>query len=183
MRTFIQTHDDVAFAILHSEGEPDHSVTPDHITAVEYEGENPEQFIGKKYNTNTKTWHDAEVYVYAILDEKGRAMEIRRTVYQHEADGYPLWEEGLRPDHYWANGKWNDPKDDEVIDVEEVTPTPAIEEDEEVRLKRLAVLAYKEKLHEEEEARLLAEMEQRGLDPVELGKEWQALMNEAVTPE
>jgi hypothetical protein len=145
---------------------------------VEYEGENPEQFIGKKYDTNTKTWHDAEVYVYAILDEKGRAMEIRRTVYQHEADGYPTWEDGLRPDHYWANGKWNDPKDDEIIDVEEVSQ-PIELEDEEVRLNRLAILAYKHQQKEEEDARLLEEMKKKGIDPLKLGKQLQDETNAA----
>ena len=64
MRTFIQLRNSVGYAIVITpEGEPDHSVTPDHTTAVEVFTENPDQFLNKKYNEETSTdpWTAAAV--------------------------------------------------------------------------------------------------------------------------
>ena len=168
MKTFIQLNDGIAFAVINTGGELDHTVTPDHVTAIEYEGDDPDGLLGKKYNAANKTWEQPEVYVYAILDDKGRAMEIRRTVHPQEAEGKPLWEQDTPPNFYWANDKWNNPADDEVIDVEEVEPVLAIEENEEERLKRVAIARYTILKQKEEQERLYQEMIANGIDPIAL---------------
>ncbi len=105
MPTFIQLNNNVGYAVIHASGEVDHTVTPDHITAIEYDGENPEQFLKKKYDPSTKTWSDAPLYVWCEVNEEGRIMEIRRTYFENEING-PIMTEDVRPDSKWVNGAW-----------------------------------------------------------------------------
>ena len=115
MKTFIQLRDGVGFAtLIVPDGEPDHSVTPDHTTAVEVFTDNPDQFLKMKYDEKTKSWSEAELYVFAELDDLGRVIELRRTYFLHEADGKPLLSQetlrDLRPDWTWDGEKWNIPQ-------------------------------------------------------------------------
>lgn len=109
MRTFIQLHDGIGFAILHTEGEPDHSVTPDHITAVEVFTSEPEQFLKMKYHEDTKSWSEPELFVFAELNERGEIIEIRRTYFEHEVTG-PLLTPDVAPNAMWINNEWVVPK-------------------------------------------------------------------------
>lgn len=121
MRTFIQLRNNVGFAVLHTAGgEPDHSVTPDHTTAIEVTGhENPDSLIRKKYDEETKTWSDAPVFRIADINHLGDILEIRRTVYEHEIDADTI----LMPDeadHLWhyIDGNWVAP----VVAIQDAWP-------------------------------------------------------------
>lgn len=107
MRTFIQLQDGIGFAILQTpDGEPDHTVTPDNITAIEVTGEsNPDQFLKKKYNTSTKTWTVPELYVWGVVDWEGTVIEVRRTYFEHEIDG-PILPEDFKGNWKWKNNAW-----------------------------------------------------------------------------
>jgi hypothetical protein len=123
MKTFIQTRDNIGFAVLHTGGEPDHSVTPDHTTAIDITGhEDPESLIRKKYDPATKTWGDAPIHRLAEINQFGDIIEIRQTVYTHEIDSNTI----VMPDevdfrYKYINGQWVAP----VIDLP-VEPAPLI---------------------------------------------------------
>ncbi len=84
MKTFIQLRDGIAYAVINTVGELDHSVTPDHTTAFEVFTDNPEQFLRKVYNAETGTWFDAPIIRFAEYNENGDLIEIKRTVFAHE---------------------------------------------------------------------------------------------------
>jgi hypothetical protein len=146
MKTFIQLLDGIGFAVINTaNGEPDHSVTPDNTTAIEVEIDNPEQFLNKKYNADTKTWSDAELIYYADVDSKGKPIEIKRTYFAHEAEGKPILTEDI--DHTWTwNGtEWEKP----YIDAEETTPTqsiaaPLTQDEKDAEIERLRALLDKQ---------------------------------------
>ena len=98
MRTFIQLRDGIGFAVLNTTGEPDHSVTPDHTTAIEVFTDNPDQFLRKAYNAGT--WFDAPIIRFAEYNENGELIEIKRTVFAHEIPNNAA----VMPDE--ANGLW-----------------------------------------------------------------------------
>jgi hypothetical protein len=142
MRTFIQLRDGIGFAtVMTPEGEPDHSVTPDNITAIEVFTENADQFLNKKYDEDTKSWSEAEVFVYGDVDENGRIIELRKTYFINDIGNKPIITAEVRPDWRWVNGEWIIP---EVIDVEvipnELNPhyIDIENESEETRLARIA---------------------------------------------
>jgi hypothetical protein len=123
MRTFIQLRNGVGYATLITpEAEPDHTVTPDHTTAIEVFTDNPDQFLKMKYNAETKTWSEAPLIIYGVIDNFGRVIEIRRTVFPHEAEGLPIITESLlselRPDWTWDGEKWNVPN---IVEAEVVS--------------------------------------------------------------
>lgn len=105
MRTFIQLHDGIGFAVLRTEGEPDHSVTPDHITAIEVFTEDPEQFLKMKYDEKTKSWSEPPLYVWGVVDWDGSIIEIRRTYFEHEVNG-PLLPEDFNGSWKWKDNAW-----------------------------------------------------------------------------
>jgi len=84
MRTFIQLRDGIGFATITTAGEVDHSVTPEHTTAIEVFTDNPDQFLKKLYNFDTQSWTDAPLYRYAELNENGNIIEVRRTPFLPE---------------------------------------------------------------------------------------------------
>ena len=141
MRTFIQLRNGIGYAtVITPTDEPDHSVTPDHITAIEVFTDNPDQFLNKKYDEVAKSWSEAEVFVYGDVDENGRIIELRKTYFESDTVGKPLITSEVRPDWLWINGKWIIP---EVIDVEVIEePNPHIidieNESDETRLARIA---------------------------------------------
>lgn len=108
MRTFIQLRNNVGYATLVvADGEPDHTVTPDHTTAIEVFTDNPDQFLKKKYDPATKTWSDAPVIRYAEINPQGEIIEIKHTVYEHEIDhDTKLMEADTTPMHKWIDGEW-----------------------------------------------------------------------------
>ena len=111
MRTFIQLRDNIGYATLNTPTNmPDHTVTPDHTTAVEVFTDNPEQFLGKKYDASTNTWSDSLVIRYAELNENGVPIEIHRTVFAHTISNNFV----IMPDK--ADGNWR------VVDGEWVAP-------------------------------------------------------------
>lgn len=124
MKTFIQTRDDIGFAVLHTIGEPDHSVTPDHTTAIEVTGhEDPDSLLKKKYDPTTKTWGDAPIYRVAEINQSGDIVEIRHTVFEHEIDLDTI----LMPDganHLWKyiNKEWIEPSFEEPVPFVEPLP-------------------------------------------------------------
>jgi hypothetical protein len=80
MRTFIQLRNGVGYAsVITPTDEPDHTITPDHTTAIEVFTADPDQFLKKKYDAETKTWSDAPVYRYAEVNNDGVPVEIKRT--------------------------------------------------------------------------------------------------------
>jgi hypothetical protein len=116
MRTFIQLRNGVGYATLVTPNDsPDHTVTPDHTTAIEVFTDNPDQFLKKIYNAETKSWADAPIYIWAELNDKGNPIEIRRSVFEDEIKG-PIITEEVRPDWRWIDGEWVKP----YIDAEEV---------------------------------------------------------------
>jgi len=101
MRTFIQLRDGVGYATLNTPTNiPDHTVTPDHTTAIEVFTDNPEQFLGKKYDAPTNTWSDSPFIRYAELNENGVPIEIRRTVFAYTIPNNV----SIMPDE--ADGSW-----------------------------------------------------------------------------
>ncbi len=123
MRTFIQLRNNVGYATLVVPvGEPDHTVTPDDTTAIEVFTDNPDQFLKMKYDEKTKTWSEANLIIYAVLNDKGNPIEIRRTVFVHEAEGLPILTESLlreiSPDWTWDGEKWNIPN---IVEAEIIT--------------------------------------------------------------
>jgi len=132
MKTFIQTRDDIGFAVLHTGGEVDHTVTPDHTTAIDVTGhENPESLLKKKYDLATKTWADAPVHRLAEINQYGDIIEIRQTVYTHEIDNDTI----LMPDEVdfrwkYINGVWIEPIFEEPVpSTVAVHPAPSTEAD------------------------------------------------------
>lgn len=105
MRTFIQLHDGIGFAILKTEGEPDHTETPDHITAIEVFTEDPEQFLKMKYDEKTNSWLEPHLYVWGVVDWDGSIIEIRRTYFEHEVNG-PILPEDFNGTWKWKNNTW-----------------------------------------------------------------------------
>ena len=100
MRTFIQLRDGIAYAVINTTGEPDHSTTPDHTTAIEVFTADPDQFLRKAYNADTGTWYDAPIIRFAEYNENGDLIEIRRTVFAYEIPDSAV----VMPDE--ANGLW-----------------------------------------------------------------------------
>jgi len=93
------------------EGEPDHSVTPDHTTAIEVFTDNADQFLCKIYNAETQTWTEAPVIRFAEYNPNGDLIEIRRTVFVHQIpenaaimpiEATALWK--------FINGAWIEPE-------------------------------------------------------------------------
>ena len=123
MRTFIQLRNGIGYSTLITPAdEPDHSVTPDHTTAVEVTGqENPDQFLKKKYDEETKSWSEAPLIRWAEVNENGVPVEIRRTVFIHEVPHASL----IMPDEatpFWSliDGVWTAP----VVHVESIVVEP-----------------------------------------------------------
>jgi hypothetical protein len=111
MRTFIQLRDGIGYAtIVTPTGEPDHTVTPDHTTAIEVFTENPDEFLNKKYDPETKSWSNAPIIRWAEVNENGVPVEIHRTVFAHQVSDTSL----IMPDE--ANGLWK------LIDGEWLAP-------------------------------------------------------------
>ena len=132
MNTFIQLHDGIGYAVIKTSGEVDHSVTPEHITAVAYDGENPEQFIGKRYDEKSQTWSEASLITFAEIDDNGKAIEIRKTYFNHEITG-PILPDGWSPMWTYKNGDWEEP----FIEAEETIVDPLYDA-EPIRLARVA---------------------------------------------
>jgi hypothetical protein len=126
MRTFIQLRDGIGFASLATPySEPDHSVTPDHTTAVEVFTDNPDQFLGKQYNAETKSWSDAPLIRYAELNENGIPIEICRTFFAHTIPSNAA----IMPDEAdsnWQviNGQWVAPII--YVDSQVIQPEPQV---------------------------------------------------------
>jgi hypothetical protein len=117
MRTFIQLRDGIGYATLNTPtNAPDHTVTPDHTIAVEVFTDNPEQFLGKKYNAETGLWSDAPIIRYAELNENGMPIEIRKTYFPHTIPNDIF----IMPDE--ADASWK------VIDGKWVAPTLEVTE-------------------------------------------------------
>lgn len=108
MRTFIQLRNGVGYATLTTPAEePDHSVTPDHTTAIEVFTDNPDQFLKMKYDAETKSWSQAPVLRYAEINGQGEIIEIKHTVFEHEIDeDTKLMEADTTPAHKWIDGGW-----------------------------------------------------------------------------
>jgi hypothetical protein len=108
MRTFIQLRNGIGFATLNTPtNAPDHTVTPDHTTAIEVFTDNPEQFLKMKYDAETKSWSDCPVFRYAEINTLGEIIEIKRTVFEHEIDAdTKLMDDDTTSSHKWVNGAW-----------------------------------------------------------------------------
>ena len=112
MRTFIQLRDGIAYATLITPTDsPDHTVTPDHTTAIEVFTDSPDQFLGKRYNESTKTWSDAPKLKYAVLNSDGFIIEIRETIFEHETElpNHQDWDGSISPSWKWNGTEWVDP--------------------------------------------------------------------------
>lgn len=120
MTTYIQLRNNVGFAVVQSNGELDHSVTPDHTTAIIVESENPDQFLKQKYDTEKKTWSPAPVFKVAEINEGGDIVEIRHTVFTHEIDEDTiLMPEDITHMDKYVDGEW--------VKYQEVIKPPVIE--------------------------------------------------------
>lgn len=108
MKTFIQLRNGVGYATLTTPTDaPDHTVTPDHTTAIEVFTDNPEQFIKMKYNSETNSWSEAPIFRYAEINERGEIIEIKRTVFEHEIDhDTKLMNTDTTSLHKWIEGNW-----------------------------------------------------------------------------
>jgi hypothetical protein len=108
MRTFIQLRDGIGFAHIFTEGEPDHSVTPDHTTAIEVTGtDNPDQFLNKKYDEETKTWSPAPIIYFAEVNQNGQIIEIGKTYFSHAIPaGRVIMPEGINSYWRYIDGDW-----------------------------------------------------------------------------
>jgi hypothetical protein len=119
MRTFIQVRDNVGFAVIHTTGELDHTVTPDHTTAIEVFTSDADQFLKKKYDPTTQTWSDAPILRYAEINSAGEIIEIKRTVFEHEVDkDTKLMDDHVTAAYVWKDGQWLSPLEVVVPNVE-----------------------------------------------------------------
>ena len=88
MAIFIQTLEDIGFALIDTHGEPDHSVTPDHTTAIDVtDHSNPDSLLGKKYNPETKTWSEAPLYYFVTQLIDGVVHQTNSTVFKSHIAG------------------------------------------------------------------------------------------------
>jgi hypothetical protein len=125
MRTFIQLKNGVGFAtiIVPTDSEPDHSVTPDDTTAIEVFTDNPDQFLKKQYNAETKSWTDAPLIRFAEVDENGTVIEIKKTYFEHEVTG-PILGNDVVTNSTWVDGAWVPPRVVSPVPIpEEVVPS------------------------------------------------------------
>lgn len=113
MRTFIQLVDNIGYAVIRTQGEVDHTTTPENITAVEVFSDNPDQFLKMKYE-GPNSWTPAPVIVYADVDANGEILELRRTVWASEVGSNPVYTNECKPNSKWLNGSW--------VHVESVVP-------------------------------------------------------------
>ena len=121
MPTFIQLRDGIGYAVVRSHGEVDHSVTPDHTTAIQVEDENPDQFLRKKYDETSKTWSDAPIIRYAELNAQGIPIELHRTVFMHEVkENCVIVPEEADGSWTFVDGEWKP----SIIHVESVVVEP-----------------------------------------------------------
>ncbi len=128
MGTFIQLRDGVGFAhITTPQGEPDHTVTPDHTTSIEVFTDSPDQFLNKKYDEETKSWSNADIIYYAEVNQHGQIIEIGKTYFTHLIPtGGVIMPSGA--DSYWKyiDNQWVEPIifiPSQIIDPD---PQPAI---------------------------------------------------------
>lgn len=124
MRTFIQLRDGVGYATVTTPTDaPDHSVTPDHTTAIEVFTDNPDQFLKMKYDADTNSWSEAPVIRYAQINSNGDIIEINYTVFTHEIDhDTKLMEADTTTLHKWVNGQWEAPYVEAEWVVEQAAP-------------------------------------------------------------
>jgi hypothetical protein len=88
MLTFIQTLDNIGFALVRTHGEPDHSVTPDDTTAINVTNHpNPESLLGKKYDPVTKTWSEAPLFYFVTQLINGVVHQTNSTVFKSHITG------------------------------------------------------------------------------------------------
>lgn len=129
MRTFIQLRDNIGFATVQvPEGEPDHTITPDHTTAIEVFTDNPDQFLNKYYDVASNSWSDAPLLTYAIVANDGSIVEIRNTYFTFDVHG-PLIDSNTPLNSKWINGEWVSP-----------TPVePAVEHIQSVRIEQTSL--------------------------------------------
>lgn len=122
MRTFIQLRDGIGYATLTTPADaPDHSVTPDHTTAIEVFTENPDQFLKMKYDADTKSWSGAPIIRYAEVNSQGDIVEIKYTVFTHVIDhDTKLMEDDTTTLHKWSDGEWVLP----ILHVEPIVVEP-----------------------------------------------------------
>ncbi len=122
MRTFIQLKNGVGYATLITPSDaPDHSVTPDDTTAIEVFTDNPDQFLKKVYDAETKSWSEAPLIRWAQVNQNGVMVEIGRTYFQHEVPNDALIvPEGVDGSYTWIDGEWVAP----VIIVESTVVEP-----------------------------------------------------------
>jgi hypothetical protein len=108
MRTFIQLRDGIGYATLVTPNDaPDHTVTPDHTTAIEVFTDNADQFLKMKYDAETNSWSEAPVIRYAQVNSQGDIIEITHTVFTHEIDHDTiLMEADTTTLHKWIDGQW-----------------------------------------------------------------------------
>ena len=146
MRTFIQLRDGIGYAALITPSDaPDHSVTPEHTTAIEVFTDNPDQFLKQMYNAETKSWTPAPILRYADINEKGEIIEVKRTVFSHEVDvDTKLMDDDTTHLHTWVDGAWvapavTEPNPPSVQPVEVMPQVPpAIPETDAEKEARLA---------------------------------------------
>ena len=131
MRTFIQLRDGVGFAVVHTNGDVDHTITPDHTTAIEVETDNADDFLNMKYNFETKSWTKPSLILWGVPDEKGNIVEVQRTYFQHLAHG-PTLPDDFEGNWKWINNEWVKPYiEAEVIETPSQISAPVDETDEE----------------------------------------------------
>lgn len=123
MRTFIQLRNSVGYAVVRTQQIPDHTTTPEHTTILEIDSAlDGESFLRKKYNEDTKTWTDAPVFKYAIINTEGYVVEIRETVFEHELNKTNiLWDQTIPLTWKWNGTEWIDPSPPSpLLDLEQL---------------------------------------------------------------
>jgi hypothetical protein len=95
MKTFIQLKDGIGFAYVTTNGETD---------GIEITGENPDYFINKKYEN--EEWVDAPVIWYAIVNSKGKIVEIKNTVFPSIVGSNPIIDEDINPESIWNGSEF-----------------------------------------------------------------------------
>jgi hypothetical protein len=108
MRTFIQLRNGVGYATIITPSDvPDHTVTPDHTTAIEVFTAEPDQFLKKRYDEETKTWSDAPIIYWAEINQNGMLTEIHRTVFLDEIpDNGVVMPDYVDGSYKYINGEW-----------------------------------------------------------------------------
>jgi acyl-coenzyme A synthetase/AMP-(fatty) acid ligase len=110
MKTFIQLKDEIGFAFVNTVG---------NTEGIEVSFGTGENYLGQLYSNGQ--WSVAPTIEYAIINEDGNIIELRKTKFPSELGPWPEWNSEIPTTWNWIDGSWVDPNPIiEVTPIEEI---------------------------------------------------------------